>query len=157
MELILNILPFCSTSDIRSLGHASHRFCLICSRSYLHRIGIIKDHNGSTQVFFFGEPILPSVISFLCDLRHTLHLSLICDLFHASAFSLDIIKFLKNHNIRALEMLFLDDELHILENPAFSNVVQSILGALTPTCKRVSFANYSSFGADCSQSDRIGN
>ena len=112
----------------------------MCSSLYLRRIGIIKDGNSSTQVCFVGKLALHSAVSFLHDLDlRTPRLSLICDLFHASTFLSDIIHFLKNHPIRALEMLFLDDELDILENPAFSDVIRSILGAFAPTCEQVSF------------------
>jgi len=69
-----------------------------------------------------------------------LRISLICDLFHASFFSSDIIQFLQNHSIQALEMSFLEDELNILEHPSFSIVILSILEAIMPTCKRVTFS-----------------
>lgn len=98
---------------------------------------------GSAQICLVGPPFSPSAVSFLpdADLR-ALRISLICDLFHASSFSSHIIHFLRNHSVVALEMRFLEDELDILEDPSFPDVVQSILSAITPTCKRVSFSSH---------------
>lgn len=138
---MLCIVHFCSSDDILSLGQASHGFRRICADPYLRRIGIIKVSRSSTQVRLGGQPVSPSAVSFLRDLRITApKISLICDLFHASAYSSDIVQFLKNHFIQALEMLFVNDEEDVLADLSFATIFRSILAAVTPTCKQMSFA-----------------
>ena len=141
IELVLNVLHFCSPDDILSLGQVSHGFRRICSDPYLFRTGIIaKNGNGAAHMHLVGQPLLPSAVAFLRNIDlGALRISLICDLFHASSFSSNIIQFLRNHAIQEIEMLFLDDELGILEDLSFSTIVQSIFAAISSACKRVSF------------------
>jgi len=141
-ELVSNILNFSSPDDILSLGQVSHRFHQICSNPYLCRVGIIIKNGNGADIRLVGQLFSPSAIAFLRDVDLGFpRISLICDLFHASSFSSDIIRFLQNHSIQGLEMLFLEDELDILEDPSFSVIVHSILTAIPPTCKRVSFSS----------------
>ena len=118
----------------------SRRLRRICCNPYLYRIGIIVKNANSIAVRLVGQPFSPSAVAFLCDIDlDSLRTSLICDVYHATSFSSDIIQFLRSHFIQALEILCLDDELDILEVPSFSAVIQNILAAITPTCERVSF------------------
>jgi len=141
VELVLNTLHFCSANDILSLGQVSRLLHRICCNLYLYRIGLaVKNGNSTTNIRLVGQPVSPAAIAFLCDMEvGALRISLICDVFHASSFSCDIMRFLRSHPIQALEILCFEDELDILEDPSFSAVIQNLLATITPTCERVSF------------------
>jgi hypothetical protein len=138
---VSNVLDFCAPDEILALGQVSHGFRQICSYPYLCRIGIIiKNGNDAVDMRLVGQPFSPSAVAFLREVNLGFpRLSLICDLFHASSFSSDILRFLQNHSIQGLELLFFEDELDILEDFSFSVIVHNILMAIPSTCERVSF------------------
>lgn len=146
LELVLDVLHFCSPDDILSLGQTSHGLRRICCNPYLYRTGlVIKNGNSAANIRLVGQPVSPFAVAFLCDMDvGALRISLICDVFHTLSFSSDIIQFLRSHSIQTLEILCLEDELNILEVPSFSATIHNILATITTSpCRRVSFTAHS--------------